>query len=62
MSQVFTTEWPWQKFEKELAELINKYSMEKPSNTPDYILAHYLLQCLMAYDSLKRSNDAWHGK
>ena len=50
----------WKAFERELAGLINKYSLENNSNTPDYILAHYLHQCLMAYESLKRANDEHH--
>ena len=51
---------PWQEFEDELAALINKYSLENVSSTPDYILARYLNQCLHAYESCKRSNDEWH--
>jgi hypothetical protein len=37
-------------FEKELCELINKYSKENLSNTPDYILASYLIRCLDAFN------------
>jgi hypothetical protein len=33
-------------FEKELTKLINIYSEENRSNTPDFILAHYLASCL----------------
>lgn len=37
-------------FRKQLTELINRYSMENGSHTPDYILADYLVECLDAYD------------
>lgn len=37
-------------FLKELTQLINRYSMERDSNTPDYILAEYLYQCLDSYN------------
>jgi len=33
-------------FKQELEHLINKHSMENRSNTPDFILADYLVRCL----------------
>ena len=33
-------------FRKELAALLNKYNKEIGSNTPDFILAGYLIGCL----------------
>ena len=51
-------------FMNELRELINKYSKENGSNTPDYILAAYLERCLDNFDitvqerdKSKRAND-----
>ena len=38
----------WPEFQRELAALINKYSLERPSNLPDFVLAEYLVQCLVA--------------
>lgn len=38
------------KFERELSSLINRYSKESESNTPDYILAKYLVACLNNYN------------
>lgn len=38
------------KFLVELMELINKHSLENRSNTPDYILADYLGDCLAGYE------------
>lgn len=38
----------WPEFQRELATLINKHSLERPSNLPDYVLAEYLTQCLVA--------------
>ena len=37
-------------FHDELKNLINKYSMENGSDTPDFILADYLQDCLIAFD------------
>ena len=34
----------------DLASVINKYSLENNSNTPDYILAEYLFQCLQNFN------------
>ena len=37
-------------FREDLASCINKYSKENASNTPDYVLAHFLEQSLYAFD------------
>lgn len=47
-------------FEQELSSLINKFSLERGSNTPDYILAEYLIQCLKAFDCANKSRTDWH--
>lgn len=44
-------------FEKELAILINKYSKENESDTPDFILARYLKDCLANYTETVRALD-----
>ena len=38
------------KFRKEIKAAINIYSMESGSNTPDFILAEFLDNCLKAFD------------
>lgn len=52
----------WDKFEKELEQLINKYSMENTSNTPDFILAKYLRYCLETFNYASNSRETWYGK
>jgi len=42
-------------FEQELRNLINKYSKENDSGTPDYILAEYLCMCLAAFNYVVRA-------
>lgn len=37
-------------FESELRALLNKYSKERNSDTPDFILCNYLVRCLDAVD------------
>lgn len=39
-------------FKKELAVLINQHSLENESNTPDFILADYLVKCLETYNHI----------
>jgi hypothetical protein len=46
-------------FEKELAELINRYSGEKLSDTPDFILARFLNDCLQAYNRAVIWKEKW---
>ncbi len=48
-----------EEFEKELTMLINKYSIENGSDTPDFILARYLIKCLHAYEVTVGNRDEW---
>jgi len=49
-------------FIKDLAGIINKYSMENNSNTPDFILAEMLLGFLTVFENTTRSREEWFGK
>lgn len=49
-------------FQEELTSLVNKHSMENGSNTPDFILAQYILDCLYAYNKATRHRDRWYNK
>lgn len=49
-------------FEAELRGLINKYSQENESNTPDFILAEYLSDCLDIYNLAVRAREKWYGR
>jgi len=50
-----------EKFRKELESLINKNSKENGSDTPDFILAEYLTDCLAAFDKATRKRIVWYG-
>ena len=49
-------------FRQELIVLLNRHSMENPSNTPDFILASYLLGCLAAFDTAVQQRETWYGR
>lgn len=49
-------------FEKELTQLLNKYSKENGSNTPDYLLAQYLEGCIINYNLVTQLRDDWYGR
>jgi len=49
------------RFQKELESLLNKYSQENASNTPDYILANYLITCLNAFDCAVNERYSFYG-
>jgi len=49
-------------FQKELTALINKHSLENGSNTPDFLLAGYLHECLLAFNSATRTREDWYGR
>lgn len=46
-------------FEKELAALINRHSIENETDTPDFILARYINDCLNALGTLIDKRDNW---
>jgi hypothetical protein len=48
-------------FAKELEALINKYSQENGSDTPDFILAQYLSGCLILFGIAVRARSRWYG-
>ena len=44
-------------FEEAIRKIINSYSLENESDTPDYILAQYLANCLTAYTKAVQSRS-----
>lgn len=42
-----------------LAKLLNEWSAENESNTPDYILAQYLQACLIAFNCATQERERW---
>jgi hypothetical protein len=49
-------------FEESLREVINRYSKENASNTPDFILAQYLNSCLDAFNQTVQQRETWYGR
>ena len=49
------------RFENDLCAIINKHSMENESNTPDYILARYLMKCLENFNATLGVRNDWYG-
>ena len=45
----------------ELETVINRYSVENQSDTPDFILAEYLQGCLDNYAVTVKKRDKWFG-
>ncbi len=50
------------KFREELENLINKMSLENNSDTPDFILAEYLEDCLSVFDKAINKRNAWYNR
>lgn len=48
-------------FRSDLQKLINRYSKENGSDTPDRILADYLIASLAAFDAATVARDRWYG-
>lgn len=52
---------PNDNFFEELRQLINRYSKENGSNTPDYMLAEYLNGCLGIFNRTVMQRSKWYG-
>jgi hypothetical protein len=49
-------------FQRDLEILLNRYSQENASNTPDFILAQYLTTCLDAWNEAVQQRETWYGR
>ena len=47
-------------FRKELEALLNKYSIDNDTNTPDFILAEYIEDCISQYAVAMQRRDQWY--
>ncbi len=48
-------------FSAELERLVNRFSIDNKSNTPDYLLAEFMLHCLAAFETTSLRREAWFG-
>ena len=48
--------------QEDIAAVLNRHSVENASNTPDFILAMYLLNCLAAFDEAVQQRETWYGR
>ena len=46
-------------FRRDLQAVLNKHSQENGSDTPDFMLAEYLIDCLRALDRTIGRRDEW---
>lgn len=49
-------------FEKKLSAIINEYSKESDSDTPDFILARYLNEVLKNFNAAVMDREQWYGR
>lgn len=50
------------RFRDDLEKLINCHSVENGSDTPDFILAKYLMNCLFSFDVAVNAREKWYGR
>lgn len=50
------------KLTNEIRKALNIHSAENGSNTPDFILAEYLTNCLKAFDKTVNRRERWYGR
>lgn len=49
-------------FQTELSALINKHSLENGSDTPDFILADYMSECLSVFHGAVCARELWYSR
>ena len=49
-------------FEQKLREIINVHSLESESDTPDFILAEYMIDCLDSFTDATNKREKWYGR
>lgn len=50
-------------FRSELEALINRHSLENVcGNTPDFIVADFIMGCLDAFSAATKRREAWYGR
>lgn len=61
MSELVDIDWNKKRaeFQKALEQLINYHSMESDSNTPDFILAQYLMESLETFGRITNQRQNW---
>lgn len=55
-----TSDYP--SIEGALRDLLNRHSAENASDTPDFMLASYLVRCLEAYNATVLARERWYGR
>lgn len=46
----------------ELASLLNRHCRENVSNTPDFLLAEYMMRALENFELASLAREKWYGK
>lgn len=49
-------------FKTELQNLLNRYCAENESNTPDFVLAEFLLHSLQGWNCCVNQREKWFGR
>lgn len=64
-ADILDDEWGTNKVQdlaNEIAVVLNKFSRENASNTPDFILAEFLHGCLESFERATKRRDCWYGR
>lgn len=50
-----------ERFKEQIAAIINMEGRESNSNTPDFLLAEFMVSCLVSAEHLINAREAWYG-
>lgn len=46
----------------DLTRLVNRHALENGSNTPDFVIASFLLEQLESFDRATSAREGWYGR
>ncbi len=49
-------------FENELGKLLNKHSIDSDCSTPDFILAHLIVNFILGLGETMKGREEWFGR
>lgn len=49
-------------FERDIAALLNKWSVDAETDTPDFILAEMVFDCIQSYRNCQRALKRWRAQ
>lgn len=51
-----------EELKRDLASVLNRHNIDNQLNTPDFILADYIVRCLESFEEANKERNRWNGE